>query len=379
MSVMKNQDFGLSQKIWYVILLVFALVLFVFAPRAYWYQPNDIVISSQTLSGLAFSSDDHIDFYGQARWEVISSLIAQWFDKFEKTPYSPGVFPLHMQSSGSTEQYPEFYGTEVVSGDDALDDLLQTYFSGHREDVVDFFVNGRAVEFESFVISADVVQKFENIFLFKQASDLEKLWYVVSSFRRRKNTDPQYRRDNIYISYYNIWNTRVINPQETLSFMDEIHYDSGTPWDNLSLAYGFGQAGGVKVMYGGGICGGGFWFFWVSVVNKWIEVLERHNHTTRYRSLYNNELNGQDVWYPGLDTSVYDFGWSRKDFRIKNIRNYPIVLVINYDNSFGGVEEVFTLAKEEDRGSFSYLGKKGPCYVREFNGEAFKSCYSGLR
>jgi hypothetical protein len=33
--------------------------------------------------------------------------------------------------------------------------------------------------------------------------------------------------------------------------MDEVHYDKNSPDDNLKLAYGFGQAGGVQSMYGG--------------------------------------------------------------------------------------------------------------------------------
>jgi hypothetical protein len=132
-------------------------------------------------------------------------------------------------------------------------------------------------------------------------------------------------------------------------------------------------------MYGGWICGGGFGFFGVSAVNQGLKILERHNHTTRYRGLYNNELNGENVRYPGLDTSVYSFGNSKKDFRLQNIRSYPIILVMNYDRTKWWIEEVFTLGKVEDRGTFSYLWQRGNCYVWEFNGEEFKSCYGSLK
>ena len=69
------------------------------------------------------------------------------------------------------------------------------------------------------------IQQLHKVYLFKTEQDLKDLGYVVSSYRTRINNDADRRKDNIFISYRNIGNVRVINPQQQLSFMDEIHYD----------------------------------------------------------------------------------------------------------------------------------------------------------
>ena len=68
-------------------------------------------------------------------------------------------------------------------------------------------------------------------------------------------------------------------------------------------------------------------------------MLERHAHTISYNYLYEHMVNGQHYHIPGLDTSVYSFSYGKKDFIIKNIREYPVILVMNYDGSDGGLEE----------------------------------------
>ena len=51
--------------------------------------------------------------------------------------------------------------------------------------------------------------------------------------------------------------------------------------------------------------------------------------------MYQNSINGKEFWIPGLDVAVYRMGGSQKDFIFKNIREYPVVLVMNYDGSAG--------------------------------------------
>ena len=376
---MEDGEFSLKQKFRYVLMLAFGFVLFLFAPSVHGYVGTWIVLDSKEIWNMMKNSEDHFEFYQNLRLRVIKSLVSEWFDRFEKTHYFTWEFNIHLSWEIKAGQYPDFYVEKTIGQEDQLDQEIRKYFLQNKDKIVNYFIYETAAELESLTVNKKTSEERKDIFLFKNKWDLKELWYVVSSYRLRTNNDAKYRIDNIYISYYNIGNTRLLNPTEEFSFMDEIHWDKNNPGDNIKLAYGLGTAGGVQSMYGGGICGGGFGFFWVSAVNKWIKVLERHNHTTRYRNLYDNQLNGKNAWFPGLDTSVYSFGNSRKDFRLKNIRNYPIILVMNYDRTKWWTEEVFTLGKMEDRGSFSYLGKRGSCYVWEFNGEEFKSCYGKLR
>lgn len=80
--------------------------------------------------------------------------------------------------------------------------------------------------FDELILTSGDIQQLKTVYLFKNEQDLKDLGYVVSSYRTRINNDADRRKDNIYISYRNIGNTRVINAHQQLSFMDEIHYDS---------------------------------------------------------------------------------------------------------------------------------------------------------
>ncbi len=338
-------------------------------------------IQKNTSYPLFTESEDFGSFYQKTRIKIVKQLISQWYDKFITTPYLPWTFSLHLSWSTDYPEYPDFIVQQNISRFDSLDLVLRNHFSQYKKEISHYFIYGKSFDYRLLDIQLNTweIHQLKNVYLFKSLKDLKDLWYLVSSYRLRTNTDATYRRNNIYNSYYNIWNVRILNPGEEFSFMDEIHYDKKNPKDNIPLSSGLGQAGGVKSMYGWGICGWGFGIFGVLAVNQWINILERHNHTTRYRGLYNNQLNGKNVWFPWLDTSVYSFPHSKKDFRVKNIRNYPIVLVMNYDASYWWNEEIFSLWKESDRWSFEYLGKQWSCYVWDFNGEKFRSCYKNLK
>jgi vancomycin resistance protein YoaR len=92
--------------------------------------------------------------------------------------------------------------------------------------------------------------------------------------------------------------------------------------------------------------------------NRAFEIITRYNHTRTYKNMYQNEIDGQEFWIPGLDVAVYRMASSTKDFVFKNIRPYPVVMVINYDGTRGGQEELFVLSHEEDRGELRYIGSK---------------------
>jgi vancomycin resistance protein YoaR len=222
------------------------------------------------------------------------------------------------------------------------------------------------------------IAELSTVYLFKNQQDLEDLWYVVSSYRTRVNTDAAWRKDNIAISYRNIWNVRVINPQQQLSFMDEIHYDaSANDWKRDTVS-GLAIMWGVTSVKWWGICGASRGINATIITNKAFDIVTRYNHSKTWKHLYQNVINGQEIWLPGMDVAVYRMWWSQKDFVFKNIREYPVVLVMNYDWTSGWTEELFVLSHEEDRGTLQYIGRKGNCFSWEANGEAFRSCYNSV-
>jgi hypothetical protein len=65
--------------------------------------------------------------------------------------------------------------------------------------------------------------------------------------------------------------------------------------------------------------------------NRAFEIMTRYNHTRTYKNMYQNEINGKEYRIPGLDVAVYRMSGGTKDFIFKNIREYPVVLIMNYD------------------------------------------------
>jgi len=88
-----------------------------------------------------------------------------------------------------------------------------------------FYTSLASYSLNNIILSDDEIASLQKVYLFKSAEDLKDLGYVVSSYRTRINNDAKWRQDNISISYWNIGNVRVLNPDQKISFMDEIHYD----------------------------------------------------------------------------------------------------------------------------------------------------------
>lgn len=233
-----------------------------------------------------------------------------------------------------------------------------------------------APSFENIVWTDEDIKNLEKVYLFKDDQDLKDLWYVVSSYRTRTNNDPSWRQANIFNSYWNMGNVRVLNPDQELSFMEEIHYEASAGDHKRDLAFGLANIWGLNMVKWWGICGAAWGIHGTIVSNKAFAINERFNHTISYNYLYENTINGQHYWIPGLDVAVYSLSYGKKDFLFKNIREYPVVLVMNFDGTPGHQEEWFVLSREEDRGYVKYIGNAGTCYTREANGKKIKSCYS---
>jgi hypothetical protein len=86
------------------------------------------------------------------------------------------------------------------------------------------------------------LQQLKTVYFFKNDQDLRDLGYVVSSYRTRTNKDAAWRKDNIFISYLNIGNIRVLNTQEEFSFMNEVHADTSIKPRSRGFVAGYGIA-----------------------------------------------------------------------------------------------------------------------------------------
>ena len=311
------------------------------------------------------------------RVQVIQQLIDAKFDHFVTMPFGPGSDNLHLTWSLVYPDYPEYTFTTDIDVQDDLDILLEKKIQDLASDRP-FYVGLATYLQDKIALTATEIDQLQKVYFFKNEEDLKALWYVVSSYRTRINNDANWRKDNISISYRNIGNVRVLNTQQQLSFMDEIHYDaSAKDWKRDTVS-GLAIMWGVSSVKGWGICGASRGINTVLLTNKAFDILQRYNHSRTWKYLYQNVINGKEYWLPGLDVAVYRMWWSQKDFVFKNIREYPVVLVMNYDGTAGWMEELFVLSHESDRGELKYIGKSGNCYSWEANGETFRSCYSSV-
>ena len=179
-------------------------------------------------------------------------------------------------------------------------------------------------------------------------------------------------------------------PDETISFLTAANFDmvekkNYKRWTVI--------ASDVEVNdYGGWLCGGATALYQWVVSNQWLSLSMR-NHSKRFKWLYTAMIDGVSQSTPWLDATIY--AWSI-DFKITNIRPYPIIIVMNYDGSFKWRESVFTIARSEDVWSLEYVWKRWyrttmsvpwtgsilvnwQCYTRLINWKKQERCYKEIK
>lgn len=359
--------------------ILIALLWLVLLFWIFGYAQDDIEIQNTIWS------QDQSQFVQTLRTQAIKQLIENKFDRWETLPFGPGNDSLVLTWSQVYPTYPNFVVNKEIDVKDDLDTLLakkmQEMSVNHSltYELPTLLKTGQEFSFANFTLSEGEIKQLKKVYLFKNQQDLETLGYVVSSYRTRINTDSKSsgRRDNISISYWNLGNVRVLNPGQEISFMDEIHYDPSLK-NKRDTVSGRANIWGIRQIKGWGICGAAWWINAVIRPNKAFEVTERFNHSRTYKNLYKNTINGKESWIPGLDIAVYSFPGSVKDFKFKNIREYPVVLVMNFDGTEEWMEELFVLGKETDRGELTYEWRQWNCFFWNANGEPFKSCYGAI-
>jgi len=259
-----------------------------------------------------------------------------------------------------------------------LDDILEQYRSlpldpSLREDI----------KTKDITIKAKKRRDRSDINLFTQATDLNDLWYEIVSHRTRVNQDNDNRRYNIMTAFAKMGNVLVLNPWQKVSFLNDIDFDD---WPKLNYKYGLSIIGDEEIMdYGGGICGSSTALYQGILTNTALDITKQRNHTRWYGDLYPAVINGEMITTPWLDSALYG---PILDLHFTNTRDYPIIIVANYDGTVWGTEEVFSLGRAQDRGSFEFVSSRktstvdsngdtlrGWCYTWTVNGEQRTSCY----
>jgi len=256
------------------------------------------------------------------RREIIRQLISHWWYNFIERPFiwNDRTIAVHDENR---EQYDVL--TDVSMRDD-LDVYIQWVLKWDSN--------------KEIVVSPKEYNTRWKIALFKNFEDLQFLWYNVVSHRKRFTKDEEYRRYNISKSFALLWNVRVLNPWETISFLKGSQFDPDNEehykeWKIIFLDDEIDD-------YGWGLCGWSTALFQWVVMNKWLEISAR-NHTKRYWWLYTATIN-----WDGL----------LKD-------RWSIEYISSYDKSY-------KIKNKEGRERTT----NGQCYKRKIHWEETTKCYN---
>ena len=323
---------------------------------------QDIFFSSDTIQDIVNVSTSYEQFHAIIRILTVKQLIKYGYTDFKTKPYYQWNWAMR-----SSQDMKDFGVSQVVPYEDHIDVRIRNQFGNLKTNWITAKSNSR---FNYIYIPKTTWEYRNDIFLFKNDLDLKDLWYKVISRRTRINKDLEYRRFNISTAFQKFGNVRVINPGESIDYLSDIAFDS-----NVWVNYKYGKSVVLDEeidTYGGGICWSSTAVYQGILTNKSLERTQVRNHSQWYNSLYFATINDKYVTTPGIDSTVYE--WTI-DLKFKNISTHPIVVIANYDGSYGGVEEVFTLSWELDRGEFSYVGKSSStCKVMVNKKQTTKAC-----
>lgn len=338
---------------------------------------EEIVLSipRETLVRFLDESNSFDEFYRKLRISLISFLIENQYTHFVDQPYQEAWNAAIVEFSW------DFKVLKAIETKDMLDTLLTNKLTLFKRDFTQIKKLNKHLEFSPITITAQEYQNLWPVFLFKTEQDLKELWYELISRKARTNTDVDYRIHNIFTAFKNIGNVRLIMPGETFSLARELHYNPNLQDGNEAYVDGLATFGnGARMVYAGWICGVATAFYQWTLTNLWLALVEYRAHSTYYRNLYEAEINGTMITDPWLDATLY---YPMFDLKVQNIRDYPIITVLNFNGLSGSKESVLTLAKAQDRGSFEYLGsyKKwtSSCFVRNINWEKRTNCYRAVK
>ena len=366
---------------WITILLtvwIFLLLGHIFDKQIEKDYPNlntwDVFIEKKQIDAWALSGSTEESL----RQYVLQDFLQSGYAGFINKPYANNsTWSVHITTRDNS-----FSGdlvVETISEQDPLDNYIENFLASYND-------TEYQIHKEPFLLSPTEYDSWSWVYLFRTVQDLYDMWYKVVSHRTRTNTDKAYRRHNIATALKEFGSVRLVQPWEELSFIEEIGYDPleqelYKKWFTVVLDED-------QTEYGWGLCGASTALYQGLLTNTAVKPAEWRAHTQRYWYLYDAKINGETISTPGIDSTIYD---GHIDYKIKNTAPYPIIIVSNYDWEYWWVEEVFSLAKAENKWSFeheysrpnsAYVVEKwvrrkvyGWCYGRTINWEERESCY----
>lgn len=331
-----------------------------------------VVVARSTRSNIADKQKAH----SVIRAAIVKQILNKQVVTFIQTPYKP-----RNSNYGVTVREGKVVSSNIEESDDLdliINNALIRIWSGKQNlsfSKKDFLALGP-------------------IYLRKNEQEIQSIGYQVVSSRYRTNNDPSYRRHNIKTSFNFLWNIRVLNPWESFNYLWSIHYD---PKQEKNYKNGLAIVQDEEIpVYGWGIC------WWSTAAYQWLLTntaltLQWRNHSKWFTNLYTATINGKKISTPGIDATV--FAWS-VDIKITNSSDHPVVIALNYNGNYGGIEEVFSLGLSSDQWSLEFVSqktsykkvtKKDPktkekysetvktwCYTRKINGNNKTSCYKEI-
>lgn len=331
-----------------------------------------ITIPNETIVRYLDESRDFDQFFRKIRVSIVQSLLNMQYSNFITQPYQDWTNLITVQSW-------DFTIHTAIETKDMLDTLLTNKLSLFRSDFNQIKKLNKHLEFSAIDVTAQDYQDLWAIFLYKTEQDLRDLWYELISRKSRINTDVEYRRRNISAAFHNIGMVRLLKPGEIFSTLKELHYVPNQ-WLYNYVEWLVTVGNGATMIYGGGLCGVATALYQWALTNLGLSLIDYSPHSTYYRNLYEAEVNGIMVKDPWLDATIFSPIF---DLKLQNIRDYPIIIGFTFDGLSGSQEQVFTLAKPQDRGSFefirSYMKWTYSCFTWKINGENRTNCYRHVK
>ena len=338
-------------------------------------SPAFYEIDKANISKLLDETNSYEAFIAKIRITLVQSLMQEGYSNLIDKPYGKEG------NNAIIVSWSDFIVNKNIEKKDNLDTLIEKTFLFFSWDFTEIKKYKELITFQTLQISTEDIKNIWAIYLFKTEQDLRDLWYQLISRRTRVNTDKDYRRHNIKTAFANIWNVRMILPQETFSLQKEFHYRPGNTEGKAAFVSGYAIFwNSERLVYGGWLCGVATAFYQWTLSNKWLQIIERKGHSIWYRNLYEASINGNYETTPWIDATVYSLDF---DVKAKNISKSPILMVFNFDGEAGHEEQLFTLWQEENQWSFAFVGKQKKswwtCYTRNINGKNTTSCYRKLQ
>lgn len=336
---------------------------------------QDLFVPASQIKNLIKLNTDMSQVHQQIRRSIIRQLIANKYQSRASKPYLSNANNLITLNTGAV------------------------WYTIHREisnaDPLDLYIRQQLTQYDS--ISSKIVtitkpiiiphklrSQWSDVYLFKNQWDLESLGYEIVSSRTRINQDKDYRRFNIMTAFAKMGNVLVVNPWQELSYLRDIDFDNGP---RINYKFWLSIIGDEEISdYGWGICGSSTAVYQGILTNTALDITKSRAHSRRYSDLYPAVINGDLITTPWLDSALYG---PALDLHFTNIRDYPVIIIANYDGTLGGVEQVFSFGRREDHGSFEFVSSyktstidtingstlRWWCYTWMINGEKRTSCY----